>query len=188
VRVARRDITYSSRTQFLPGGLLKGIIVTLVFLIVGCSSDAEVRAHAQFASEQAAAAEAPYTPSAGTARVTLTGDDISVEGTFPAGLCGGPYMLGQGMAFQTQAGDWKITIASDERLSGNVELNQTDGSVRVVATANGPGKQFVRGPRNTGSLVVSPNFKQAKADLELRPVVGRGTAHLVVVFQCNESG
>jgi hypothetical protein len=89
------------------------------------------------------------------------------------------------MAYQTQAGDWQITVASEQRVSGNVGLNDADGSVRVVATANGPGKQFVRGPRNTGSLVVSADFKKAEADLELRPVVGRGTTHLLVVFECN---
>jgi hypothetical protein len=137
--------------------------------------------------ERAAIAESASAavPSAGTARVKLTGEDISVEGSFSAGLCGGPYLLEEGMAYQTQAGDWQITVASEQRVSGNVGLNDADGSVRVVATANGPGKQFVRGPRNTGSLVVSADFKKAEADLELRPVVGRGTTHLLVVFECN---
>jgi hypothetical protein len=140
------------------------------------------------AGERTAFSETAAAPiaSAGIARVTLTGEGISVEGNFAAGLCGGPYMLGEGVAYQTQAGDWQITIASEERLSGNVALNDIDGSVRVVATANGPGKQFVRGPRNSGSLVVSADLKKAKADLELRPVVGRGTAHLVAVFECSD--
>ncbi|MGH7717732.1 MAG: hypothetical protein ACREON_02655 [Gemmatimonadaceae bacterium] len=116
--------------------------------------------------------------------VSLKGEGIAVEGEYPAQLCGGPYLVGEGMAYQTRAGDWRITVASEERLAGNVALNEEDGSVRVVVTANGPGKQLVRGPSNGGSLVVSDNFRRAEAKLELRAVVGRETANLVAIFNC----
>ena len=131
-----------------------------------------------------AAAADPVARAAGTARVSLTGDGVSVAGEFPATLCGGPYVVGQGMAYQTQAGDWKITVASEARQSGDVPLNASASDVSVVATANGPGKQLVRGPRNGGSLRVTDDFKQAEADLELRSLMGRETARLVVTFRC----
>ncbi|HEX3157665.1 MAG TPA: hypothetical protein VHQ45_04065 [Gemmatimonadaceae bacterium] len=132
----------------------------------------------------AAAAADPVARAAGTARVSLTGDGVSVAGEFPATACGGPYILGKGMSYQTQAGDWKITVASETRQSGDVPLNANASDVSVVATANGPGKQLVRGPRNGGSLRVTDDFKQAEADLELRSLMGRETARLVVTFHC----
>jgi len=163
-------------------------MIALAFASAACNGDSEARAHAEMASERAAVSEtvSAALPTAGTARVTLTGEGISVDGSFPAGLCGGPYMLGEGVAYQTQAGDWQITVANEKRVSGNVALNEADGSVSVVATANGPGKQFVRGPRNSGSFAVGADFKRAEADLELRPVVGRVTVRLAAVFECDD--
>ena len=122
--------------------------------------------------------------SAGTARVSLTGEGISVAGEFPATACGGPYILGKGMSYQTQAGDWKITVASESRQPGEVPLNANASDVNVVATANGPGKQLVRGPRNGGSLRITDDFKQAEADLEMRSLLGGEPARLVVTFHC----
>jgi hypothetical protein len=121
---------------------------------------------------------------AGSATVKLTGADLNISGTYPTALCGGAYMLGKGMSYQVKAGDYQITIASETRSSGAVPLNTATGMVSVVATVNGKGKNLVRGPRNTGKLTVSPDFKKAEATLELRPVVGTGTATLVATFTC----
>jgi len=93
-------------------------------------------------------------------------------------------MIGQGVAYQTQADDWQITVASERREAGNVSLNTADGEVNVVVTANGPGSQFVRGPRNGGSLVISDDFRSATADLQLRSLMGTDTARLVATFTC----
>lgn len=122
---------------------------------------------------------------AGTATISLTGADVSVSGDFPARLCGGTFALGEGVAYQTRAGEWQITIASETRESGDIPLNTPDGSVNVVVAANGPGVQYVRGPRNGGSLVISEDFRRAEADLELRSVIGRDTARLVATFICD---
>ena len=130
----------------------------------------------------AAAAEAQRS-TAGRAKVALTGADIKVSGEYPTTLCGGPYMLGAGVSFQAKAGDWQITVASQNRTSGKVPLNNGN-RINVVVTANGPGKSLVRGPANGGSLTISPDFKTADADLELRNVIGKDTARLVATFTC----
>jgi hypothetical protein len=132
----------------------------------------------------ATGAESVPAAGAGTATVSLTGADVSVSGDFPARLCGGTFALGEGVAYQTRAGDWQITIASETRESGDIPLNTPDGSVNVVVAANGPGVQYVRGPRNGGSLEISEDFRRAEADLELRSVIGRDTARLVATFIC----
>ncbi len=120
----------------------------------------------------------------GRATVSLTADGVAVAGEYPTQLCGGPYMLGEGMSYQVKAGDWRITVASQTRVSGDVALNEPDGSIQVVATANGPGRQFVRGPKDGGALTVSEDFKRAEAKLELRNVVGPQRAKLAVTFEC----
>ena len=120
----------------------------------------------------------------GSATIKLTGADLNISGTYPTTLCGGAYMLGKGMSYQVKAGDYQITIASETRSSGAVPLNTATGMVNVVATVNGKGKNLVRVPRNTGKLTVSPDFKKAEATLEVRPVVGKGTATLVATFNC----
>jgi hypothetical protein len=122
-------------------------------------------------------------PTSGRAQIALTGAEVSISGEYPATLCGGPYMLGSGMAYQTKAGDWQITVASEKRAAGKVPLNEA-GGVNVVAAVNGPGKNFVRYPENGGSLVISPDFKKAEATLDLRSPVGKETARLVATFTC----
>jgi hypothetical protein len=129
-------------------------------------------------------ASAQQSKSAGTATVSLTGEGLSVSGQYPTTLCGGPYLLGEGMAYQVRAGDWQITVASETRAGGEVALNLPDGSVQVVATANGPGRQFVRKPKDGGSLVVAEDFQKAEAKLELGSVVGPERARLTVTFEC----
>ena len=133
-----------------------------------------------------AAESAPAAAGAGTAQVTLTGDGVSVSGEYPAILCGGPYIMGEGVSYQAQAEEWRITIASEQREAGDVALNTADGSVNVVVTANGPGLQYVRGPRNGGSLTIAEDFRRAEADLELRSVVGGQTARLAATFVCEQ--
>jgi hypothetical protein len=93
-------------------------------------------------------------------------------------------MLGKGMSFQTRAGEWQITVATEARTSGTVPLNTPDGGINVIVTVNGPGKRFVRGPRNGGSLEVSSDFRKAEAALDLRNVVGTDRAKLVATFTC----
>ena len=137
--------------------------------------------------ESSEAPEPRVTPPAaggGSADVSLNGAAVSLSGIFPARLCGGPYMMGEGVAYQTQAGDWQITVASERRQAGEVPLNTPEGDVNVIVTANGPGIQFVRGPRNGGSLVISDDYRNATADLQLRSVVGADTARLVATFTC----
>jgi hypothetical protein len=127
----------------------------------------------------------PPAAGAGTAQVSLTGEGVSISGQYPARLCGGPYMMGEGVSYQTQADEWQITVASESREAGAVSLNTPDGSVNVVVTANGPGLQFVRGPSNGGSLEIAEDYRQATADLELRSIAGGQTAQLEVTFTCN---
>jgi hypothetical protein len=166
--------------------------LTLVLSIAAAAcGDHQVPGYAEPASERATEAQSDgdlatlVAPRAGTARVSLTAPGLTVGGEYPAILCGGPYMLGEGMAYQTKAGDWQITVASEDRVSGDVPLNESDNQVRVVVTANGPGRQFVRGPRNGGSLVVGDDFMKAEANLQLRQVVGRDTARLIATFECS---
>jgi hypothetical protein len=121
---------------------------------------------------------------AGTAKLSLKGDGVSMSGEYPTTLCGSPYMLGKGMAYQVSAGDLRITIASESRASGAVPLNRKDGGINVVATVNGGGKNLVRGPRNAGTLVVSDDFTRAEATLELRSITGPATATLIATFVC----
>ncbi len=168
----------------------------LVFALAACSPDADTAAVEPPAAEPSAAgAEAEAVPaaapaaapasSAGTAHVVLTGDGVAVEGDFPATICGSPYILGEGWSYQTQAGDWQVTIASEnEAGAGDVPLNEPDGGVNVVVTANGPDRQFVRGPRNTGTVRLGDGRRTLEADLELRGLVTTGTAHLTATFTC----
>lgn len=160
-------------------------------LLVGCGGsdipEAPVDSvpSASSVSESSVPSPPPGPAGAGSATVTLTGEGLSISGTYPAQLCGGPYILGEGVSYQTQAGDWRITVASETRASGTVPLNAPNGEVSVVVTANGPGRQFVRGPSNGGSLVIEEDFRHAVADLELRGLVGGGTARLAATFTCD---
>jgi hypothetical protein len=121
----------------------------------------------------------------GTATIKINGLDFTVSGDYPATICGGPFMLGKGMAYQAKAGEYQITIASENRSTGTVPLNTADGKdVNVMVTLNGKGKSLVRHPANGGKLIVSDDYKKAEATLELRPVVGRGTTTLNATFIC----
>ena len=138
------------------------------------------------AAPAAAPARSPASAGAGagTAHVSLVGKDISVEGDFPTMTCGGPYVLGKGMSYRTRAGDWQITVASEERQTGTVPLYASDGDANVVVNVNGPGKQFVAPRGSTASVRVADDFGQLAADLELSGVVSREQARLVVTFTC----
>lgn len=122
--------------------------------------------------------------STGTATIKITGFDFSIAGEYPATLCGGDFALGKGMVYQARAGEYQITIASEERAWGVVPLNLKNGNVNVTAVVNGKGKNLVRHPRNGGKMTVSSDYKKAEATLELRPVVGQGTATLNATFIC----
>lgn len=121
----------------------------------------------------------------GTAQVKLVGGGANVDGSFPTKVCGGTFGVDAGVAYQVQAGEWEITVGSGERVSGDVPLNDASGDVNVSVTANGPGVQLVRGPRNRGSLRISEDFDRADADLELRPLLGGETVQLVATFTCS---
>lgn len=125
---------------------------------------------------------------AGRAKVRLTGGGADIDGEFPTTICGGAFGLDAGVAYQVRAGDWQITVGSGERQSGDVPLNDASGDVNVTVAANGPGVQLVRGPRNGGSLRIGDDFNRAEADLELRPLLGGETAHLVATFTCSSPG
>ena len=122
--------------------------------------------------------------SAGTAKIKITGFDFTVEGEYPTMLCGSAFIMGEGMAYQVQAGEYRITIASETRSSGAVPLNQKDNTVNVVATVNGKGRALARGPRNGGKLTISSDYRKAEATLELRPVAGGANATLSATFIC----
>lgn len=122
--------------------------------------------------------------SSGTATIKITGFDFSVAGEYPATLCGSDFAGGKGMVYQTRAGEYQITIASEERASGAVALNLKNGNVNVTVAVTGKGKNLVRHPRNGGKMTVSSDYKKAEATLELRPVVGQGTATLNATFVC----
>ena len=64
--------------------------------------------------------------SPGRAKVALSGIDAPVDGEFATTICGGPYMLGKGMAYQTKAGDWQITVAAENRSAGKVPLSPSE--------------------------------------------------------------
>ena len=83
-----------------------------------------------------------------------------------------------------KAGENQITIASETRSTGEVPLNLKDGSVNVMVTINGKGRSLVRHPANGGKLTISSDYKKAEASLEVRRVVGRGTASLNATFSC----
>jgi hypothetical protein len=121
---------------------------------------------------------------AGAAKISVTGAGLNINGDYPSMLCGAPYIKGDGMSYQVQAGDYRITIASETRSSGAVPLNSPKGTINVVATVNGKGKNLVRGPRNTGTLTISSDYKKAEAKLELRELLGKDTATLAATFVC----
>ena len=162
---------------------------------LGACGDAEAPEVADIGAPPLSSAETPVarpsspeTAGGGSAEVSLTGEGLSVSGTFSTRLCGGPYLLGDGVSYQADADDWQITVASERRESGDVPLNTPAGEVNVIVTANGPGLQFVRGPSNDGSLVIREDFRHAAADLELRSIVGGQTARLVATFTCDPPG
>ena len=123
-------------------------------------------------------------PPMGTATVSLTGEGIAVSGDYPTLLCGGPYMLGKGVAYQAKAGEWKITVGVETRASGKIPLNTPDGGLNVIVTATAPGKNFGRGPRHAGTLDISSDFRKADGTFVLRNVAGAGTVKLAVTFTC----
>lgn len=169
------------------------ILGTAALTLAACG-DADTNAAAD-AGEPAPAVESdapsavPVTSTArtnsGTAQVRLVGDGVDVTGEYPATGCGGPFMLGEGFAYQTQAGDWRILVASENRTSGSVPLDESADQVNVSAVANGPGVQFARGPGGAGSVTISEDFRRAEAKLDLRGVAVRGTARLEVTFTCD---
>jgi hypothetical protein len=123
--------------------------------------------------------------SAGTATIKIDGHEFAIAGDYPATICGGPFRLGEGMAYQAKAGEYQITIASENRSSGNVPLNTSDGkNVNVTVTVNGKANSLVRQPSNGGKLIVSSDFKKAEATLELRSAAGRATSTLRATFVC----
>jgi len=132
----------------------------------------------------AGAVRAAAEPTQGTAQVSLQAEGIDITGDFPADACGGAYILGRGVVYRTHAEGWQITIATENRQAGNVALSTPDGDNQVIATVNGPGKQFVRKPSLGGTLTLSEDFRHAVADLQLAPVMERETARLQVTFDC----
>ena len=127
-----------------------------------------------------------FAQSAGTATIKVDGHEFTIAGDYPATICGGPFMLGQGMAYQAKAGEYQITIASESRSSGNVPLNTADGKdVNVTVTVNGKGKSLVRHPSNSGKLIVSNDYKKAEATLELRSEASRAKSTLKATFVCS---
>jgi hypothetical protein len=63
-------------------------------------------------------------------------------------------------------------------------MNTPEGGVHVTVVVNGPGKHFVRGPRNPGTFDVADDFRKAEGTFTLRNAVGRDTAKLTVTFTC----
>lgn len=130
-------------------------------------------------------AEAARSPAQGSATVSLTGEGVDVAGEFAASQCAGMYILGKGVAYQTNADGWTITVATEERRAGDIALTRADGDNQVIATASGPGGQhFVRKPALGGTFRISDDFSQADADLELGNLMGRETVRLQVTFEC----
>ena len=168
-------------------------VLVLAITVVACGgtdSPDGVVAEAIVADQPVAVAPAPApaeapTTGTGTAQVKLSGGGADIDGSFPTTICGGTFGVDAGVAYQVQAGEWKITVGSGERVSGEVPLNDASGDVNVAVTANGPGVQLVRGPRNGGSLRISEDFDRADADLELRPLLGGETVRLVATFTCS---
>lgn len=179
--------------RLLPALPLRLALSLGLVALAACAPDADTAAvepgavAPPSAPVEAEAAPTAPAPGAGTARITLTGDGVAVEGDYPATICGSPYILGEGWSFQTQADDWQITIASENDAdAGDVALNTADGGVNVVVTANGPpGRHFVRGPSNTGTVRLGEGGRSLEADLELRGVVDRATAQLTATFTCD---
>jgi hypothetical protein len=120
----------------------------------------------------------------GTARIRLIGDGVDVSGEYPARACGGPFIKNDGFAYQAQAGEWQILVASENRTSGSVPLDESRDQVNVSAVANGPGRQFARGPGGAGSVTISEDFLRAEAQLDLRGIIDRKPARLEVTFVC----
>ena len=146
---------------------IRPAVVATVVLVLGAGLSAQVK------------------DAAGTARIKINGHEFAVSGEYPATICGGPFTLGKGMAYQARAADYEITIASENRSTGNVPLNTSDGNdVNVMVTVNGKGQSLVRHPPNGGKLIVSDDYKKAQATIELRPVVGKGSTTLQATFVC----
>lgn len=172
-------------------------LTAALVLVVGCApsqdppvaeanpAGASATAAAPAPPEMADAAGSAALPSAGMATVDLVAEGVAVQGEYPATLCAGPYLMGEGLAYQTTADGWEITVAVEgERRAGTLVVAPGSAEVGVVATVNGPGRQFVRKRSLGGTLTISDDFRRASADLELGEVVGRETARLKVDFAC----
>lgn len=169
---------------------LAGILVLIIGACGGADVAEEPIAETTRDEPRVEAPEAPTTSGSGgtgSAEVSLVGEGVSITGSFPATLCGGAFMMGEGVSYQTQADGWQITVASERREAGEVPLNTPAGDINVVVAVNGPDTQFVRGPGNGGTLTITDDFRNAVADLELRSLVGSGTAQLQVAFTCDET-
>ncbi len=129
------------------------------------------------------AAPATPAPNTGVAHVTLAGEGIAVEGEFPATLCGGPYIMGEGVSYQTRADGWQMTLASESRTAGTFSLMDDGANYGLIV--NGPEVQFVSRAGGGQVLTVSDDFQTAEVtDAELRHVVGTQTARVSVRFDC----
>ena len=67
----------------------------------------------------------PFDSFTAAGSVSLTGEGVSVIGEGPIQFCGGPFMVGEGMAYQVKAGDWRITVASEIRRPEKAKLAAT---------------------------------------------------------------
>jgi len=122
-------------------------------------------------------------PNTGTAHVTLTAEGVALDGEYPAVLCGGPYIMGEGVSYQTRADGWEITLASESRTAGTFALR--DDATNYGLIVNGPGIQYLARAGGAQVLTVSDDFRTAEVtDAELRHVVGTQTARVSVRFDC----
>jgi hypothetical protein len=158
--------------------------------LAACASDVDTDDTTPAAEVPVASAPADPSPAApatapntGTAHVTLTAEGVALDGEYPAVLCGGPYIMGEGVSYQTRADGWQITLASEARTAGTFALR--DDATNYGLIVNGPGIQYLARAGGGQVLTVSGDFRTAEVtDAEVRHVVGTQTARVSVRFDC----
>ncbi|MDH5824864.1 hypothetical protein QFW77_17995 [Luteimonas sp. RD2P54] len=133
---------------------------------------------------QPATTAPPAAAGAAVARIGFSADGVELAGEYAPTLCGGPYLMGEGVAWQATAEGWQVTVALEERRSGTIDVVPGADEVGVVATVNGPGRQYVRKRSLGGTLEIGEDFRSARADLELGDVAGTDVARLQAHFDC----
>ncbi len=160
-----------------------------LMLLAGCSGgDAAQRSEAdppEAAAETTpeAQAAAPAQPAAaGTARVTLRGEGVNVDGEFPAISCGSAAMPPDlGVGYVTRADGWTLSVANwEQRVPGR----QTKPNAGITLNAPGGAQSYALTVENGAELTFGDDFKTAVIRGNAKDVVSPRRVQVEATFTC----